>query len=112
MIKQKPMPKELKRGGTMKQNGNGHINQSLPGSNQFLTRSCARCAGLLVSEWSYDLDNAGAYRVETLRCVQCGNRIDPVILQNQFQLSVEPQSIRQQMWAMHPMNAVLLDEVA
>lgn len=105
------MPKELKCGGRMKQNGSGHTSQSPPGSNQFLTRSCARCAGLLVSEWSYDLDNAGAYRVETLRCVQCGNRIDPVILQNKFQLSVEPQP-RRQIWAMHPMNAVLLNDVA
>lgn len=56
----------------------------LPTSEQFYTRSCARCAGLLVNEWYYDLNNTGEHSVETLRCVQCGHRVDPVILQNQI----------------------------
>ena len=79
----------------MKQNGSGHAIQSLPVSEQLSTRSCARCAGLLVTEWYYDLHNTGADHLETLRCVQCGHRVDPVILQNQIQPSVECQSVRQ-----------------
>jgi hypothetical protein len=41
------------------------------------TTSCPRCAGLLVNDWFYDLENSGEYHVKVLRCVQCGNRIDP-----------------------------------
>jgi hypothetical protein len=110
-VEQQLIPNEPKCGGTRKQNGNGHKSQSLPESNHFSTRSCARCAGLLVSEWCYDLDNAGAHRVETLRCVQCGNRIDSVILQNQLHLECERQPIRE-VCRKHSMNTVLLDEVA
>ena len=69
--------------------------RSLPTSEQFDTRSCARCRGLLVNEWYYDLNNTGEHSVETLRCVQCGHRVDPVILQNQIRPSVENQQVRQ-----------------
>jgi C4-type Zn-finger protein len=69
--------------------------RSLPTSEQFYTRSCARCAGLLVNEWYYDLNNTGEHSVETLRCVQCGHRVDPVILQNQIRPLVENQQVRQ-----------------
>ena len=86
---------ESKGSGMMKQTGRGDGLPSLPASEQFSTRSCVRCAGLLVSEWSYDLQNPGNHNIETLRCVQCGNRIDPVILQNKVRLSVERQSKRQ-----------------
>ena len=81
-------------GGTMKQNGSGNAIRSFPASEQFSTRSCARCAGLLVTEWYYDLHNTGADHLEALRCVQCGHRVDPVILQNQIQPSVESQQVR------------------
>jgi uncharacterized protein with PIN domain len=81
-------------GGTMKQNSSGHAIQSLPANEQFYTRSCARCTGLLVPEWYYDLDNTGEHNVETLRCVQCGHRVDSVILQNQIRPSVESQPVR------------------
>ena len=82
-------------GGTMKQNGSGDAIRPLPASEQLSTRSCARCAGLLVTEWYYDLHNTGADHLETLRCVQCGHRVDPVILQNQIQPSVESHQLRQ-----------------
>jgi C4-type Zn-finger protein len=81
-------------GGTMKQNRSGNAIRSFPASEQLSTRSCARCAGLLVTEWYYDLHNTGADHLETLRCVQCGHRVDPVILQNQIQPSVESQQVR------------------
>jgi hypothetical protein len=86
---------ESKGRGMTKQSGRGDAIESRPASEQFSTRSCVRCAGLLVSEWSYDLQNPGNHNIETLRCVQCGNRIDPVILQNQVRLTVEHQSKRQ-----------------
>jgi Zn ribbon nucleic-acid-binding protein len=76
--------KEPKWVGTMKQNENGYAIRFLAASAQFSTRSCARCAGLLVNEWYYDLDNIGEHNVEMLRCVQCGHRIDPVIVRNQI----------------------------
>jgi hypothetical protein len=69
--------------------------RSLPTSDQFYTKSCARCAGLLVNEWDYDLNNTGEHSVETLRCVQCGHRVDLVILQNQIRPLVENQQVRQ-----------------
>ena len=87
-------PTEPGCGGTMTQNGSGHATQSLPASEQLSTRSCARCAGLLVNEWYYDLDNTGEYNTETYRCVQCGHRVDPVILQNQIRPPVESQPVR------------------
>ena len=64
-------------------------------SEQFYTRSCARCAGLLVNEWYYDLNNTGEHSIETLRCVQCGHRVDSVILQNQIRPLAENQQVRQ-----------------
>jgi len=37
---------------------------------------CPRCSGFMVTEWCGGLDQIGQ------RCVQCGELIDPVILQN------------------------------
>lgn len=82
-------------GGTLKQHGRGEAVQTFPASEQLSTRSCARCSGLLVNEWYYDMHNTGEHNVQTLRCVQCGHRVDPVILQNQILPSVESQSVRQ-----------------
>jgi hypothetical protein len=73
----------------MTQNDKGPAIQPIPASAQLSTRSCARCTGLLVPEWYYDLNNNGAHHLETLRCVQCGHRVDSVILQNQIQPAVE-----------------------
>jgi len=41
---------------------------------------CPRCSGLMVAEWCQDLSDYSAQR-----CVQCGEVIDPVILQNRLQ---------------------------
>ena len=41
---------------------------------------CPRCSGLMVAEWCQDLSDHRAQR-----CVQCGEVIDPVILQNRLQ---------------------------
>jgi hypothetical protein len=88
-------PKERERGGTTKEYGNGDAMRSCPASEQLSTRSCARCSGLLVNEWYCDIHNSGTHHLETFRCIQCGHRVDPVILQNQVRLQVERQSVRQ-----------------
>ena len=41
------------------------------------TDHCSRCGGLMVAEWCEDLSDYAAQR-----CVQCGELIDPVIMQN------------------------------
>jgi hypothetical protein len=69
--------------------GTGDAIRLLPANKQFDTRTCARCAGLLVNEWYYDSGNTGESNLEALRCVQCGHRVDPVIVQNQILLSIE-----------------------
>jgi hypothetical protein len=44
---------------------------------------CSRCKGLMVVEQGFDsLIGAGPADVPLRRCVQCGEVIDPVILQN------------------------------
>ena len=64
-----------------------------------------------MSEWSYDLQNPDNHMAETLRCVQCGNRIDAVILQNQIRLAGERQSKRQLQHA-NTSSTVLLGNAA
>ena len=51
--------------------------------------SCPRCAGFLVHEWCYDLGNEGEHQARVFRCVQCGYRIDPVILKHQRRPTID-----------------------
>ena len=45
--------------------------------------TCVRCSGLMVGEFCMDLQNStGELEIETFRCVQCGEVVDPVILAN------------------------------
>jgi hypothetical protein len=45
--------------------------------------SCVRCGGLMVPEFCMDLLNStGELDCEARRCVQCGEVVDPLILQN------------------------------
>jgi hypothetical protein len=74
-----------------------------PGDAQFSTDACPRCSGLLVNEWSYDLCNGGEYKANLLRCVQCGYRIDPVILLNRHRAAIENVD-RKDAWYMLPIN--------
>jgi len=58
--------------------------QNSRGWNQFANAtSCSRCGGLMVIEQGFDLVNDGS-RLDSRarRCVQCGELIDSVILQN------------------------------
>ena len=81
-------PRTRTRDGTGAEGVNGYAGRFLPAIEQFRTRACARCAGLLVNEWCHDLPSTGGYTTEVLRCVQCGHRVDPVIVQNQIRPKV------------------------
>ena len=58
--------------------------QNSRGWNQFANASsCSRCGGLMVIEQGFDLVNGGSHLdSRARRCVQCGEFIDSVILQN------------------------------
>ena len=44
---------------------------------------CSRCGGLMVVEQCFDfLDDSGHLSFFANRCVQCGDLVDPVILEN------------------------------
>jgi len=44
---------------------------------------CTRCHGLMVLDHFYDLlDDSGRLSFRGLRCVCCGNVLDPLILKN------------------------------
>jgi len=48
-----------------------------------LDHRCGRCNGLMVEERFIDLlDDTGNLQFMALRCVQCGEVVDPVILNN------------------------------
>ena len=81
--------KETKWVETMIHNGTEHGVRFLRAREQLYTRSCARCAGLLVHDWCYDLIDSGEHNAEVFRCVQSGHRVDPVILRNQVRPLVE-----------------------
>lgn len=45
--------------------------------------ACTRCRGLMVVDHCFDvLSDAGEIDCRVLRCVQCGDVVDPVILRN------------------------------
>lgn len=48
--------------------------------------SCPRCEGLMVESSCLDLeDDTGQHEFWALRCVQCGNIVDPLIMKNQHE---------------------------
>lgn len=102
---------EVLRDRSVADTGSDHTVQFIPESKQFDTRSCARCSGLLVNEWCNDFDNTGNYFSIVLRCVQCGHRVDPVILQNQIVPPVESKPLRH-MRHKHSVKTAVLDEYA
>jgi hypothetical protein len=60
---------------------------------------CPRCSGLMVSEWYQDLSDYTAQR-----CVQCGEIVDPVILQNRRQCGMTIDQTRNE--STHRLNVV------
>lgn len=55
------------------------------GINCDRNESCHRCGGLMVSQFYLDLLNSTGELIETLRRVQCGDVVDPVILRHRLQ---------------------------
>ena len=59
-----------------------------------LDSSCARCGGLMVSDFGMDLlDSTGELEFASKRCVQCGEVVDPVIQRNR-QIRQESMTVR------------------
>lgn len=58
------------------------------------TCRCLRCGGFLVDERCMDIgESLGGYWFMAMRCVQCGDIIDEVILRNRYaQLATTTQS--------------------
>ena len=45
--------------------------------------NCQRCEGLMVEDHCYDfLEGGKPFNVQTMRCICCGNIVDPLILQH------------------------------
>jgi hypothetical protein len=52
--------------------------------------TCLRCHGLMVRYWSMEpLDETGQEHCRGWRCVNCGDLLDPVTLQNEARRSVK-----------------------
>ncbi|MCS6896803.1 MAG: hypothetical protein NZM29_02435 [Nitrospira sp.] len=76
-------------------NSRGAHTVGLSSANEPSNHTCTRCGGLLVSHLCVDLLNTGCeLEFAALRCVQCGDIVDPVILHNrrlgQNRQTVEP----------------------
>ena len=55
---------------------------------------CNRCGGLLVEERCMDIgESMGGYWFMAMRCVQCGDIIDEVILRNRYAHLVAAQEV-------------------
>lgn len=51
------------------------------------SRQCPRCQGFLVGDLCYDIDDDQGQRwCSALRCVQCGDVLDPIIVRNRLAL--------------------------
>ena len=73
----------------------GNRNLPLSSTKDLSNQVCARCGGLLVRHICIDLWNSGSeLDIPVLRCVQCGDVVDSVILRNR--------GLRQQLSTVHP----------
>lgn len=65
----------------------GHILEQLQSyASRSSERTCVRCSGLLVVDDCLDiLGDAGEIECRVLRCIQCGDVTDPVIMRNRTQ---------------------------
>lgn len=51
--------------------------------SQSNAKSCPRCHGYMIHDSYLDpYSNSGTFAIAILRCVQCGNVLDPVIVTN------------------------------
>lgn len=72
----------------------GQIKRQSALSSVLLHSSCLRCGGFMVKDLSMDLLNStGELECVTTRCVQCGDILDSVILQNRS-IRQQPMAVR------------------
>lgn len=57
---------------------------------QPVRQSCERCGGYLDHDTCMDLNNSGYSTIRVLRCIQCGDMIDEVILRNRAASQGQP----------------------
>ncbi len=51
--------------------------------------NCQRCNGLMVEDHCYDyLEGGKPFNVQTMRCICCGNIVDPLIMQHRQALEL------------------------
>lgn len=64
-------------------------------ADRLATRSnCDRCGGLLVVDHYVDLlDDQGRQSCSAMRCLQCGDLVDPVILKNRQQVQAKQREL-------------------
>jgi methionyl-tRNA synthetase len=59
------------------------------------TMNCPRCDGFMIEDRFIDLqDDTGALTFEGLRCLQCGEILDPVIVNNRQARPARPMGNR------------------
>jgi len=69
------------------------MNRSFPATRKISLRSarqgCGRCGGYMDRDMCIDLSNSGYSSVWVLRCIQCGDVIDEVILRNRAAINAQ-----------------------
>ena len=64
------------------EHGSSRLNSPRNNENE---DTCTRCGGFMVSHWCMNVNyDAGGMEILTKRCLQCGEVIDPVILENRL----------------------------
>lgn len=87
--------KEDFQGEEPRENATLYREKTMPGQTNFHAGSlkfenqnsvrCHRCDGLMAREFCFDIqDETGNYGFWAFRCMQCGEILDPLILQNRF----------------------------
>lgn len=75
---------QSKKGGMLK--GELRFPETIAISNR-----CGRCGGIFVVENCLDVrDDTGQMRFEAMRCVQCGDVLDPLIMKNRLRPIAKP----------------------
>lgn len=59
-------------------------------TKQSAWQGCGRCGGSLDHDTCMDLNNSGYSTIRVLRCIQCGDMIDEVILRNRAASRAQP----------------------
>jgi len=77
-------------------------------------RSCPRCGGLFIRESLFDLLNdSGNMRCWALKCVQCGDVVDPTIIKHRFCEDLpNPHPLKRRRWSPLQADRMVKNKVA